>query len=144
MDVLSQGTAGPTRSSVAGRPDVAVVYTAAEPTRAALRKAAALVCGLDTRIRLLVPRIVPYPLSLDQPAVADAFSEERLSSLLPDSVDAWIDVRICRDFVPGLLSALRPDSIVVIATPRGWWLAWEKRLARRLEKRRHEVLRVPC
>ncbi len=144
MKVLSQRTAGATQSSVAGSPDVAVVYTAAEPTRAALRRAATLVSGLDARIRLLVPQIVPYPLPLDQPAPDGAFSERRLRSLLPDSVDAWIEIRLCRDFESALIPALRENSIVLIPTPRRWWPTWENRLARRLENQGREVLRVPC
>lgn len=129
----------------AGLPDVAVVYTGVKRTLAALRKAAVLADGLHARIRLVVPEVVPYPLPLDQPAVAASISERKLRTLLPDaSIETWIDLRLCRERLEGLVSALSSDSVVVMGTPKRWWPTRETRLARRLQKLGHEVLLVQC
>jgi hypothetical protein len=128
-----------------GCQDVAVVYTETQPTLAALRKAAALADGLHVRMRLLVPQVVPYPLPLDQPPVPEPFPARKLHTLLPDaSVETRIDILLCRDRIEGLLPALAADSIVVMGVPKRFWPGWERRLARRLQKRGHEVLLLPC
>jgi hypothetical protein len=136
---------GATQAPPAG-PDVAVLYTDVKPTLAALRKAAVLADGLHARIRLVVAQVVPYPLPLDRPDVAESYTARKLSTLLPDTaIETHIDLRLCRDRVEGLLPALQKESIVVLGTKkRRWWPTPEERLARRLEKHGLAVLVVAC
>src|SRR5260370_449279 len=61
--------APPRRDESEHRLEVAVVFTSAAPTIAALRKAGALADRLNARITLVVPQIVPYPLPLESSPV---------------------------------------------------------------------------
>src|ERR1019366_5496440 len=54
--------------------NIAVLFTSVESTLAALKEAATLANQLSARIRLIVPQIVPYPLSLETPPVQLEFS----------------------------------------------------------------------
>jgi hypothetical protein len=51
----------------AERLDVTVVYTEAGWTNDVLRRVAQLAANLRARVRLIVPRVVPHPLPLDEP-----------------------------------------------------------------------------
>src|SRR6266849_4711039 len=65
--------------------EVAVVFTSAAPTIAALKKAGALADRLSARINLVVPQTVPYPLPLDSPPVLLEFSERRFQEIAMQS-----------------------------------------------------------
>src|SRR5215467_5445052 len=63
------------------RLDVAVVFTSAGATIAALRRAGTLASSLNGRILLVVPQIVPFPLPLEKPPVLIDFSERRFREI---------------------------------------------------------------
>jgi hypothetical protein len=112
-------------------------------TQNALSTAAALAKGLDARIRLLVPHVVPYPLALENsPPVRYAADRCRLLAA-ETSIPIRIDVRICRDATEAIVSALPPHSIVVMAPRRFWKWHWEPALAAKLRRHGHQVI-VPA
>jgi hypothetical protein len=123
------------------RLEVAVVFTSAAPTIAALRKAGALADRLSARITLLVPQIVPYVLPLESPPVLLDFSEARCRQIAMEStVETMVRIYLCRDRLEMLKSVLMPRSLVVVGGPRHWWPTHEKHLARQLRRAGHEVI----
>src|SRR5262245_10200872 len=78
--------------------EINVVFTTVESTRQAMNTAARLATDLGARIRLIVPQVVPYPMSLDNPPVPSEFSEEKFRSIATDAdVETEVDIRYCRD-----------------------------------------------
>jgi hypothetical protein len=63
------------------RLDVFVVFTSVDLTLQALKQAGALAERLDSRITLVVPQVVPFPLPLTSPPVLLEFNERRFSVL---------------------------------------------------------------
>ena len=125
------------------RLDVAVVFTSVEPTLRALKEAGALAERLESRITLLVPQVVPFPLPVTSPPVLLDFNERRFSVLASQSpVETTVCIFLCRDRLGALEMALKPRSLVVIGARKGWWLRPEKRLARQLRRAGHEVVLV--
>jgi hypothetical protein len=125
------------------RLEVTVVFTSVEPTLRALKEAGALAERLDSRITLVVPQVVPYPLPLTSPPVLLDFNERRFSVLASQSpVETTVCIFLCRDRWEALQLALKPRSLVVIGGRKGWWLRPEKRLARQLRRAGHEVVLV--
>jgi hypothetical protein len=121
--------------------DVAVVFTSADATIAALKKAGALASSLSARILLLVPQIVPYPLPLESPPVLIDFSERRFRMIAIESpVETIVRVFLCRDRLETLSMVLKPHSLVVVGGRRRWWPTSEERLAKRLRRAGHEVI----
>jgi len=109
---------------------------------AALRAAANLAKGLASHIRLIVPHVVPFPAGLDQPPVQREFAERRFRTLAEESaIDTFVEIRVCRDWETGALWGLKPRAIAVIGAGPSWWpLSRERRLARALRERGHQVL----
>jgi hypothetical protein len=125
------------------RLEVAVVFTSVGPTLRALREASALAERLNSRINLVVPQMVPYPLPLTSPPVLLDFNERRFSVLATQSpVETTVSIYLCRDRWDALQVALKPRSLVVIGGRKGWWLRPEKRLAKQLRRAGHEVVLV--
>ena len=121
--------------------ELVVVHTTTTGTRAALRMAANLGNGLYTHIRLIAPRIVPYPLLLTDPPVPAEFTEQYFLELVAEiPVNTRIDIRNCRDAVEMLRSALKPGSLVVIGKRARWWFSAEARLAKTLRAMGHAVV----
>jgi hypothetical protein len=121
--------------------DVAVVFTSADATIAALKKAGALASRLSARILLLVPQIVPYPLPLESPPVLIDFSKKRFQTSATESpVETIVRVFLCRDRLETLSKVLKPHSLVVVGGRRRWWPTAEERLAIRLRRAGHEVV----
>jgi hypothetical protein len=123
------------------RMDLAVIFTSPEATAAALEKAAAMGSRLGTRITLVVPQIVPYPLPLTSPPVLTSFQEQRLQALTAGvKVDATVQVYLCRDLWDAMKAAFRLPSLVVLGGRKRWWRAKEQRLAGKLRRAGHDVL----
>jgi hypothetical protein len=121
--------------------ELAVVFTSFDATVAAVKMAGALARGLAAHITLLVPQVVPYPLSLEDPPLVLDFIRQRLGEIASDSpVDTTIRHYFCRDRIVALAAVLRPGSIVVIGGRKKWWPTREKTLARRLRQFGHEVI----
>jgi hypothetical protein len=120
-----------------------VIFTNAEGTKGALKAANCLAHDLDTRVELLVPQVVPYPLPLEHPPVAAEFTERALSQLASEQeLEVTIKVYLCRDRNETVRRALTPDSFVVIGTQKRWWLNRDKMLARLLRRDGHSVIVV--
>jgi hypothetical protein len=121
--------------------DVAVVFTTAAATVAALRMADALASQLGACIRMLVPQVVPYPLPLQSPPILLDFSEQRFREIaLESGVGTTVQIYLCRDKLETLQSVLAPRSVVVIGGQRRWWPTREARLARKLRRAGQEVI----
>ena len=125
------------------RLEVFVVFTSVDLTLHALQQAGVLAERLESRIMLVVPQVVPYPLPLASPPVLLDFNERRFSVLASQSpVETTVCIFLCRDRWEALQLALKPRSLVVIGGRKGWWLRPEKRLARQLRRAGHEVVLV--
>jgi hypothetical protein len=97
--------------------------------------------GLRARIRLLVTEVVPYPLSLDAPDIAPEFTQRHFKTIAADArIDTRIDIRLGRDEAQMLESALKPGSVIVMGVRSGWWPTPERRMAKRLKRRGHQII----
>lgn len=124
--------------------EVVVIFTGVKQTLAALRAAAGLAQGLSARIRLVVPQPVPFPAQLDEPPVQRDFAERQFRTLAEQSaIETNVEIRLCRDWETGAIEGLDPRSIVVMGARMRWWPGLrERRLARALQERGHQVLLV--
>ncbi len=121
--------------------ELVVVHTTAACTRAALHMAARFGNGPFRRIRLIAPKVVPYPLPLTNPPVAEAYTEHLLLDLAAEvPADTRIEIRNCRDAIEMLSIALKPGSLVIIGKRAHWWFTAEPRLARTLRRMGHAVV----
>jgi hypothetical protein len=122
--------------------EIVVIFTAEASTLAALKGAGELADSLGARIKLVVPQVVPYPLSLDTPEVPLQISENHFRVLASNSkVETYVQIYLCRDRIDALRSLLKSESIVVIAGQKRWWWPTEdERLARKLRSAGHQVL----
>jgi hypothetical protein len=103
-----------------------------------LTAARRFIAGLESRLIVLAPRVVPYPLDLDHPPVDPAFSAAKLG-------EPNVKVILCRDQSIGLLNTLPLRSLVVIGARKRWWnTLWfktkEESIAERLRSAGHHVL----
>jgi hypothetical protein len=120
--------------------NIVVIFTSADATVAALKKASALAESLGAHITLVAPQVVPYPLPLTSPPVLLDFQERRFREIAEESpVDVRVQLYLCRDAFETLQKVLKPHSIVVIGGRRRWWPTREQRLARKLQST-HEVV----
>jgi hypothetical protein len=120
---------------------IAVIFTSANATVAALKKAGGLAESLGARIDMVVPQIVPYPLPLTIPPVPLEFQERRFREIAAESpVEIRVQLYLCRDGMETLKTVLAPHSLIVIGGRKRFWPTQEKRLARRLRGMGHEVI----
>jgi hypothetical protein len=123
--------------------NIAVVFTSVESTLSALRRAGTLANRLHAHITLIVPQVVPYPLSPARPPIPADFTQRSFHVLASESpIRTTVRVCPCRDRVETLLDVLKPHSLVVIGGAKRWWPTQEKRLSRELRRSGHEVLFV--
>jgi len=124
-----------------GSLEVVVLHTTIEGTLASLKRAAELAAGLAANIRLLVLTVVPYPLPIDSPDVSVAFNRRRFTTIACEArVDTVVDIRLGREPMSMLDTALKPRSVVVLERRRRWWPDRTRRLAKRLERLGHQVV----
>ena len=120
--------------------EVVVIFTAFPQTTAALSTAVCLAQDLNARVRFIVPRIVPFPLQLDQSPVDREVNERRFLSVLPENAGpAWVDVRLCRD-LDAIPAVLAPRSLVVLGIRNRWRAPRDHRLVRLLRAAGHHVI----
>lgn len=120
-----------------------VIFTDLEATKGALNSAHYLAHDLDTRIVLLVPHVVPYPLPLEDPPVSAEFTRRTMSQLaVEQELEVTIKVYLCRDRNATVRRVLTPDAFVVLGTRQRWWPNEEQRLARLLRRDGHSVFLV--
>ena len=119
---------------------IVVIFTTADATVSALKRAGTLAERLGARISVVYPQVVPFPLPLTNPPVQLDFLEKRFRDIVAESpVDTDVRLYLCRDDVDTLKTVLKPGSIVVIGGRKCWWPTREQRLARKLRKY-HEVI----
>jgi len=130
-----------------GRLHIHVLFTNLIDTRAALITAVEMAAGLESEIVLIVPQIVPFPLSLDQPPVALDFASGRIRSLAQSVATHRTGfaklqgyIFLCRNPIETLLQELPGHSLVVIGTRERWSFSKSKRMARALRRNGHEVV----
>jgi len=124
--------------------EVIVLYTEKQATLGALRTAAQLAQGLEARIQLLAPLVVPYPLPLETPSCDLGFLGKRFRTLAGNelrAVDTFVEFVLCRDVWDGLQQFLGKSRVIVIGKRKGWWPKAEDRLARRLQTAGHHIVR---
>ena len=122
-------------------PVVFVFATTVDGTRAALTAGVPLAKGSRARLVVLVPQIVPYPLPVDRPADATAFTERRHRNLV-HAADGDAEIRICLCRAPqDVVQAIPPESTVVVGGPGGALLpSREERLAHHLARLGHHTV----
>ena len=142
--LLARGIAAAALPTASGVVEVAVVYTSVRRTLSALRSAAGLARGLNARIQLAVPEVVPFPAQLDQPPVDSAFTERKFRTLAEESeIETRVVICRCRDWDEAVLECLKRRSVVVVGVAPSWWRSRrERRLARILRARGHHVVLV--
>ena len=120
---------------------VTVLFTNTEGTRLALNSALKLAQGLDASIRIVVTRVVPYPLPLESPPVETSFTEKQVAELAKSmGVEAAVHIYDCRDPESTLVQILSPGSIVIVGSRKRWRPIGERMLARKLRKAGHDVI----
>jgi hypothetical protein len=118
----SAGAPQPRRAVPEPSFELAVVFTGMQNTLAALRQAGRLARGLNSRIRLIVPQVVPYPLDLDSPPVLPEFSKRRFEGLAAaQRIETRIEIFLCRDGRVVLDQVLPARSTVLIGGRKRWW-----------------------
>jgi hypothetical protein len=121
--------------------EVVVLHTTVSGTLKALKTAALLAQGLSARIRLLVLEVVPYPLPLHQPDVSLPATRKRFRTLAENaSIETCVDIHLVRDPEKVIDSILEPHSVVVVGARHTWWPSASRRMAKRLERRGHQVI----
>jgi hypothetical protein len=142
--ILSSQTGAPVRlktEATEPRLNISVIFTSVESTLNAIKKAGAVAASLGTRITLVVPQVVPYPLPLKSPPVLLDWNEKRFHVIANESpVETTVRIYLCRDRLETLVSVLREGSIVVVGCRKSWWPNSDYRLARKLQKAGHEVI----
>ena len=109
-----------------------VAFTTEPETVAALRRAAGLASGLNARLHLVAPQVVPWAAEIDHPHVSPDFTAAKMLKLAAEAgVEADVHVVLCRDRIEGLESVLGINAVVVTG---------EDKLTRQLAKRGHQVL----
>ena len=120
---------------------VHVIFTTDAGTLAALKQAAELSRGLCFHVRIVVPKVVPYPLPLDHPPTQPIFGISDFRAMADrNGFEARMEIHLCRDRWDAVAEALSPQSLVVIGGRKAWWPTREKSLARTLRKAGHHVL----
>jgi len=145
LDVEQQS---PVELQEAAKPllDIVVVHISDASTLRALKTAAVLAAELSARVHVVAPRIIPYPLELNQPQVPVSFTARQLRELAAEAgVEASVDIILCRDLMTTLTAVLKPQSVIVLGEHHShWWrfnwLDREYRLAQQLRKLGHQVL----
>jgi hypothetical protein len=94
-------------------------------------------------MRIVLPAIVPYPLTLDECPVCEAHHRRFLSSVADGiRVETVAEIVRCREYAD-LNRTMPPHSSVVVGGRRRWWRPWSvgNRLERALSAGGHNVIR---
>ena len=113
--------------------DLVVPFTDPVLTRAAVAAADRLAHGLRATLRLVRVQLVPFPCDLDHPPVPLDFLHEQLTKFR-SALPLQGEVCLARDFQQGLMTTLREDSTVVLASKKRPWKTRTERLAAALRR----------
>lgn len=123
------------------RPEIYVVFTSPSLTMAALKKAGVLAGSLRARVLMLLARVVPYPLAIENPPIAMSIDEARIRPIATwCPAEARVLLCLCRDEWDVLRISLAANSIVMLGHRKRWWPTREAKLARRLRHAGHHVI----
>jgi hypothetical protein len=79
-----------------------VAFTSDRETVSALRHAAKLAAGLNARLSIVAPQVVPWAAEIDRPPVSPDFTAAKMLKLAADAgVEADVQVVLCRDRIEG-------------------------------------------
>jgi hypothetical protein len=123
---------------------VYVLATSEPGTRAALRAAKRYAAGLDARVVIVAPLVVPYPADVEDsehPAAVRAEWLRRTADAL--GLNAHVVSVICRSYRDTPKALPREALVLVGGVARRWWRTREQRLAARLTKAGCRALFVP-
>ncbi|MEO8129398.1 MAG: hypothetical protein ABJF23_02175 [Bryobacteraceae bacterium] len=121
--------------------DIAVLYTTAGLTEAALEHAKELSRGMNLHVLLVHAQIVPYALPLDEPQVTlQALKDELQKIAGAFSLEIEGTIVLARDMQSALASALKPDTVIVLASHKRLWRTKEESLRNECVKAGHEVV----
>lgn len=124
----------------AGSLEIVVLCTDTERTAGLVEKAAALANGLNVTLRLVAVYVSPYPADLRCPVAIEEHVTARLTRLAEQTgLPSVVHFVVARDRDAGFRSALRPASVVLLASARRWWHTREEKLARDLTRQGHHV-----
>ena len=119
---------------------VVVVHSEPSVTAAVLRRAAALVSGLNASVLLIAVHTVPFPASFASASVSHAHLVGQLADLAGQcSLPVTSHVVMARYREEGFRFLLREESTVLVGTRQCLWQTREERLARILAKDGHKV-----
>ena len=121
--------------------DLVVPFTTPELTRSAVEAADRMGAGLNAAIRLVKVQVVPFPMDLSQSPVYIDFLKEQLSQFKTE-LPAAGEIRLSREFEPGLEGTLTGDSLVILATKKRPWRTRTERLAASLRHSGHNVILI--
>src|SRR4051812_16511237 len=113
--------------------DLVIPFTTSELTRAALDAANRMGDGLHVKLRLIKIQVVPYPMDLRQSPVYIEFLKNQLAQF-ESALPAEGEIRLAREFEPGLEGTLTPDSVVILATRKRPWRTRTERTAAALQR----------
>ena len=119
--------------------DLVIPVTTPELTRASIRAAEQLACGIHAEIRLLKVQLVPFPLQITAPPVPVEFLRAQLEKY-GSSLPVKREIELARDFEPAVRKALRPGSVVLICSKRRRWRTHNERLAAELRRAGYPVI----
>jgi hypothetical protein len=132
-------------SALDPRLEVAIIFTTVPGTTAALEAAGKLAQGLNAKLRLLVPQVVPYQFPLTRPPVDLDHARRAALALLTGlclSEHMTIQICLCRSRQECWNRAVPAGSLVLVGGRRSWWAKSERRLAERIRSLGHEVIFV--
>jgi hypothetical protein len=121
--------------------DLVVPFTDPALTRVAVAAANRLGEGLRATLRVVDVQAVPYPCDLDRPPVPLDFMNARLKSF-HSALPMQGEVRLARDFQQGLMTTLRADSTVILASKKRLWTTRTERLAAALQRAGYRTILV--
>jgi len=121
--------------------EIVVLFTSVELADAALKKAEELAAGLEVKIRLVRAQIVPYSLPVEKPPISlDHLINELETISRSCSQEVVGQIVLARNLEAVLRTALKPHSIVVLASHRRLWRTKEEHLKNLCVKDGHEVV----
>lgn len=123
--------------------EIVVPYTGPESTAAALARAEVLAAGFHARVQLIAVHTLPYPVPFICPILVHAHLVQQLLDLANGcALDVQPQVILARDRMEGFKYTLKPNSTVLVASPRHFWRTQEEKLARSLARAGHNVALV--
>jgi hypothetical protein len=123
-----------------GSLEIVVPYTGPETTAKVVEKAAALAIGLNAMLKLIAVYVAPYPADLSCPAAMQEHLTARLGEIAErTSLPSSVQIVVARDRDAGFRHVLRPESAVLLGSPKRFWRTREEKLARALAREGHHV-----